>query len=145
MRKCGPKGRDCIEENATQSFNCSVSCEGIYADIEWMDEGMGKQMENELAELLTNEQLGEELLNTEMFKRLTKMELMYNDLKREVELIKAGVSKKGEEMDKEKFLRLVAEYKKFKENNVQHFRFSSAENLSKFGKPELYISCHCQQ
>ena len=28
-----PKGRDCIEEIFSQSFNCTVTCEGIYADV----------------------------------------------------------------------------------------------------------------
>ena len=138
MRKCGPKGRDCIERNSTRSFNCSVTCKGIYADIEWVDDGIGKQMEGELANVVSNEKVDEELLNTEMFKRLTRMELMYNDLKKEVELMKGSFGKKGEELDKEKYLRLIAEYKNFKEYNVQHFRFSSASNLSMFGKPKSY-------
>ena len=32
MKKCDSKGRDCIEEKSGLTFNCSVSCEGIYAD-----------------------------------------------------------------------------------------------------------------
>ena len=136
MRKCGPKGRDCIEGNSTRSFNCSVTCEGVYADIEWLNDGFGKEMEGELAEVVSNEELDEDLLNTEMFKRLRRMELMYNDLKKEVKLMKSSSGKKGEELDKEKYLRLIAEYRNFKENNVKHFRFSSSSTLSMFGKPK---------
>ena len=33
LEKCSPKGRDCIEEIFSQSFNCTVTCEGIYADV----------------------------------------------------------------------------------------------------------------
>ena len=32
---CNPKGRDCIEKNFDQTFECNVTCEGIYADVEW--------------------------------------------------------------------------------------------------------------
>ena len=34
MKTCDPKGRDCIEGNASQSFNCPVACEGVYADVQ---------------------------------------------------------------------------------------------------------------
>ena len=37
MKKCGPEGRDCIEKNSAETFNCSMTCEGMYADINWKD------------------------------------------------------------------------------------------------------------
>ena len=43
MKICSPEGRDCIENNSTSTFNCSFACEGIYADVEWVEnvvEGM---------------------------------------------------------------------------------------------------------
>ena len=137
MRECDPKGRDCIEDNWTRSFNCSLTCEGIYAGIQWVDGGIG-EVKDEPTECVSNENKGEDQ-NTEMFKRLTKMELMYNNLKNEVALMKSSFGKKGEELDKKKYLKLIAEYKNFKKKNVQHFRFSSAANLSNFGKFESYI------
>ena len=33
MKTCGPGGRDCIEKNSAETFNCSTTCEGMYADI----------------------------------------------------------------------------------------------------------------
>ena len=33
---CSPTSRDCIEGSIGQDFNCSVSCEGIYADVQWL-------------------------------------------------------------------------------------------------------------
>ena len=36
LEKCDPKGRHCIYANSTQTFNCNVTCEGIYADVEWV-------------------------------------------------------------------------------------------------------------
>ena len=32
-KECDPRGRDCIEKNYAQTFNCNVTCEGIYADV----------------------------------------------------------------------------------------------------------------
>ena len=29
---------DCLETDASKIFNCSVACQGIYADVEWSDE-----------------------------------------------------------------------------------------------------------
>ena len=38
-RNCSSKiYQDCLETNAIEIFNCSVSCQGIFADIEWSDE-----------------------------------------------------------------------------------------------------------
>ena len=36
MKMCSPEGRDCIEKMSTSTFNCSVACEGIYADVQWV-------------------------------------------------------------------------------------------------------------
>ena len=32
LKRCDPNGRDCIESKHQEKFNCSVSCEGLYAD-----------------------------------------------------------------------------------------------------------------
>ena len=31
-------GRSCLEKYASQEFNCSVACEGIFVDIPWEEE-----------------------------------------------------------------------------------------------------------
>ena len=36
--RCSPKGRDCIENNFAETFDCNVTCKGIYADVHWTDE-----------------------------------------------------------------------------------------------------------
>ena len=48
--------------------------------------------------------------------------------------MKSTGDEKGEELDKEKYKMLIAEYRKFKRDNVKHFRFNSAESSSAFGK-----------
>ena len=30
LRRCDPRGRECIESKSQEKFNCSVSCEGLY-------------------------------------------------------------------------------------------------------------------
>ena len=44
---CGPEGRDCIEENSAQTFNCIFTCEGMYAGVNWKDGEMKNEMDKE--------------------------------------------------------------------------------------------------
>ena len=78
---CDPKGRDCIERNFAKSFNCSTTCVGIYADVQW--------------------------------KKL---------------------SLEGGAEDNEKYKMLVAEYRRFKENIVKHFKFNRIAHSSAFSE-----------
>ena len=71
------------------------------------------------------EEVGEEL--AKVYKQLV-------DLKTEVKLMKSSGQEKGEELDKEKYKMLIAEYRKFKRENVRHLKFNSGENSSSFGK-----------
>ena len=50
------------------------------------------------------------------------------------EMVNSMKGKRGEALDKEKYKMLIAEYKSFKANNVQHFRFDSNSSNSYFGK-----------
>ena len=59
---------------------------------------------------------------------------MMNDL--EKKMTKGDNIKTGEEVDRLKFRRLIGEYKNFKRNRVQHFRFNSASNQTAFGQFE---------
>ena len=40
LKRCSPKGRDCIEASSTQNFNCSVACEGIHADVQLLEQNV---------------------------------------------------------------------------------------------------------
>ena len=124
MEICGPKGRDCIERNSKRSFNCSTNCEGIYADVQWVGKKIG-EMEDEAAETEFKGQDDEKL--NKLLKRLA-------DLEKEMNVLKWSGEEKGEELDKEKYKMLIAEYRKFKRKNVRHFRFNSGGNSSVFGK-----------
>lgn len=124
MKICSPEGRDCIENKATSTFNCSVACEGIYADVQWVEnivEAMGEEpVEDEVEKKLSG------LFVDELFM------LVYKNLKKEIETLKGG--KKGDELDRQKLKKLMSEYKQFKKNQVQHFRFDSATGPQDFGK-----------
>ena len=126
MEICGPTGRDCIEGNSAKSFNCSTTCQGIYADVQWLEKKTEEDAEDEAGEIIERKikgDVGEELVK--VYKQLA-------DLKTEMKLMKS--QEKGEELDKEKYKMLIAEYRKFKTKNVRHFRFNSEGNSSAFGK-----------
>ena len=115
MEICGPKGRDCIERNSPKSFNCSTTCEGIYADG-WVEKEIEVEIEEEAVETESGGIVLEEL--KKLRKRVADLERNAN----------------GEELDKEKYKMMIAEYRKFKTKNVKHFRFNSAADSNSFGK-----------
>ena len=132
---CDLKGRDCIEKISSKTFNCNTTCVGIYADVEWVK----KDIEVEANEDKSDETMKAELegkIDDDLIKMFllieNKMKLMKNEMKDEV--MKIATGKKGDELDKEKYKRLVAEYRKFKAKNVKHLRFNAAANLSEFGE-----------
>ena len=131
MKTCGPTGRDCIERNSTRSFNCSTTCEGIYADVQWIGKKIEDDVEDHEAEAVVERKVDLEL--NKVYKQLA-------ELKKEVKLLKSSGQERGEEEDKEKYKMLVAEYRKFKTKNVKHFRFNSRENSSAFGN---YLFSQC--
>ena len=122
MKKCNPEGRDCIEKNSILSFNCSVTCKGLYADVQWMedrlDEDLGDQQEVRMIGTVGDE------LQKEMHQRLVALERK----------MKSSNGGKGEEMDREKKRMLIKEYKKFKRDNTRHITFNSVAESTKFGE-----------
>ena len=44
---CDPNGRDCIEENSAETFNCSTTCTGIYADVQWVGSDIEEEIEDD--------------------------------------------------------------------------------------------------
>ena len=82
---------------------------------------------------MEEEQLGDEVekkLSGRYVDEMTR--LVYKNLKKEIEMLKGG--KKGEELDRQKLKKLMSEYKQFKKNQFQHFRFDSAAGSTDFGK-----------
>ena len=78
MQICGPTGRDCIETNSTKSFNCSTTCEGIFADVQWV----GKKIEEDAGD----EEVGAEFKGKDD-EKLNKVLRRLADVERKMELI----------------------------------------------------------
>ena len=119
MEKCGPKGRDCFEKHSSQTFNCSATCEGVYADVLWEEDS-----------ILTEEEIMNEM---ERLDKKLMMYEMYADLERKMMLMKGNKKNMAEEVDNEKLKGLISEYKKFKMENVRHFRFHPNATTNMFG------------
>ena len=126
MTICSPEGRDCIENMAISTFNCSVACDGIYADVQWVENVVEAMGEGPVEDEVEVEKKLNGVFMDEMFM------LVYKNLKREIEMLKGG--KKGDELDRQKLKKLMSEYKQFKKNQVHHFRFDSAAHSASFGK-----------
>ena len=137
MDRCDPKGRDCFEENSAETFNCSTTCVGVYADV-WGDVLAEKNIEEETGDESSETDLeddvranGKEVLD-KLAELERKMERMEVDLKKVV--TEGSVGQKGEKLDLEKYKMLIAEYRKFKTKNIKHFRFSSSGTSTAFGE-----------
>ena len=72
------------------------------------------------------------LLEEEMKLMKEEMKLMKNGFG---QVIKIATGQKGEELDRNKYEKLISEYRKFNTKHVKHYRFNSAADLSMFGKP----------
>ena len=125
---CGLEGRNCIEKNSAKTYNCSTTCVGIYSDVEWRK--MLLEEETVITETENTKQGVSEL-------DLIRKELA--DLQAEVNKLKSNGQGKEEEVDKEKFKMMIAEYRKFKAKNVKHFRLNVRANSSSFGESDLNI------
>ena len=68
---CDPKGWDCMEENGNKNFSCSVTCEGIYADVQMVKEQSMKTIGGEEQE----EDKEKVLKLVKQFKEFKKMNL----------------------------------------------------------------------
>ena len=135
MDPCDAKGRDCIENNSAETFNCSTTCVGIYADVI----PKSRRIEGAIADVLPD--LGAEIKDRDevldrMHRRLAQLERKMSTDEGGLQKVVAeeAIGKKGHELDREKYKLLVAEYRKFKSTSIQHFRFSSTETSDSFGK-----------
>ena len=116
MEICNPKGRDCIEKNSAETFDCSTNCVGIYVDVQKdVRKNFGKEMRGFLdsSEPKLNRQFDNDL-QSRFVALEERMELMEN------------VMRGGAEIDKEKYQKLIVEHQKFKTKNVKQNIATSA-------------------
>ena len=88
----------------------------------------------ELEEQEPDEYLEEEFDSIE---EETLYKKLYKKMAKDIEMKMGKSSSIGEKVDKMKFKGLVSEYKSFKKNRVQHFRFNSASNQTAFGELQI--------
>ena len=142
MDICDPKGRDCIEKNSAETFNCSTTCVGINADV-WAEKTIEEEIDNEDSEAEkeadTRTKDKDEVLRrlAELERKLERMEVGLRKV-----VAEGAIGQKGEKLDKAKYQLLIAEYRKFKLKNVKHFRFSSSRTSSAFGEYGCYKLSH---
>ena len=119
---CGPKGRDCIERHSSKTFNCSSTCKGIFANVQWV----GKSVDEDLTEeKFVGSKDGEQ----------NQLEKRLNALVKYIKKMENDRDGKGEEVDAEKYKMLIAEYKRFKKQRVRHIRFQTEKGvIPAFGK-----------
>ena len=134
MQICDPNGRDCIEENSAETFNCSTSCTGIYADVQWVGSDIEEEIKDESDELRDLKENAVDDLQRRVAFLEREMMLMKQGFGGQV---KSTFGKGVKEEDKKEYKMLITEYRKFKTKNVKHFRLNSAANLSTFGKSQL--------
>ena len=141
MEICDTEGRDCIEKISVETFNCSTTCVGIYADVQWGGTTIKEDTYDEDSTINTGTGLkpknryNDELLD-KVLRRLA-------DLEKEMDTLKGAVGHKGEELDMKKYKLMITEYRKYKSKNVKHFRLSSSKNSSTFG--ESFFAMATQQ
>ena len=47
---CNAKGRTCADREASKTYGCKTSCKGIYADVQWIDEDVGRSKDGGMEE-----------------------------------------------------------------------------------------------
>ena len=111
---CDQKGRDCIERNSVKTLNCSTNCAGIYADVQWVGLAVEEGVDDKDLKETDNSSngRGEDKVPDKVLKRLAELE-------KRIESMEGAVGKKGEELDKEKYQLLIAEYRNFKSKNIK--------------------------
>ena len=133
MAICDVKGRDCIDENSSKTFECNTTCTGIYADVEWVGKNIEEEFEDDDIQTNLEGKIDQELLKALILFKTEMMRHVKNDVQ---DVLKIATGR-TEELDREKYKMLVSEYRKFKTKNVKHFKFSSAANLTMFGEDEF--------
>ena len=130
MPLCNPNGRDCIQKNSAKTFNCSTSCTGIYADVQWVGSDIKEEINDDIGELRdSKENVGDDLE-----RRVAFLEWEIKQTRKYVgEIVKRELGKAMTEEDKKKFKKLIHDYRKFKSRNVKYFRFNRAADMSTYG------------
>ena len=106
-----------MEENSQKNFSCSVTCQGIYADVQMVKERLTKtpiKEHNSIEEIPTTSEI-QVLLN-------------------EIEKLRGSIGGEEQEEDNKKISQLVEQYKEFKKKNLPNFLFNPQKGTEKYCK-----------
>ena len=106
-----------MEENVNKNFSCSVTCQGIYADVQMVKERLTKTSRKE-------QNSNEDLPTTVDNKVLLD----------EIEKLRASIGGEEQEEDNKKVSRLVQQYQDFKKKNLPNFLFNPEKGTEKYCK-----------
>ena len=131
---CTPQGRDCIEKYSTESFGCKLSCIGIHADVQRVEEDTADEHWIEEYEERYPDQFEKELKTNSM----QPIPGHLKDIQEEIQILKIQNKKnmltKEEIANQRKISKLVKEYTKFKKDNLPIFMFKPPKKSSFFGE-----------
>ena len=47
---CNANGRTCADREASKTYGCKTSCGGVYADVQWINEDVGRSKDGGMEE-----------------------------------------------------------------------------------------------
>ena len=136
---CAPHGRDCIEKYSNESFGCNLSCVGIHADVERVEEDTADEDWMEEYEERYQDQFENNMKKNSMQSipnHLKKMQIEIQNFKQN----KKNMLTKEEISNQRKISKLVKEYTKFKKDNLPIFKFKLLKKSSFYGELFLFLS-----
>ena len=106
VQRCNAKGKDCIEKNSAQTFNCSTTCVGIYAEVQWIGKTINEADNEKFPEGKDADQKAKDRDDDELQGKVLRR---LANLEKEMVTVEGAVAQKGEELDKKKYKLLIAE------------------------------------
>ena len=137
---CTPEGRDCIEKYSNETFWCNMSCVGIHADLQRVEEDKADQDWMEEYEERYPEEFEKDMKTNSM----QSIPEHLKDIQEEIQMLKIQNKKKlltkEEKANQRKISKLVKEYTKFKKDNLPIFKFKLLKKSSFYGELFLFLS-----
>ena len=130
---CTPEGRDCIEKYSNETFWCNMSCVGIHADIQRVEEDTADENWMEEYEERYPDQFEDNMKKDSMQSIHEHLKKMHKEI-RILSQNKKKMLTKEEIANQRKISRLVKEYTKFKKDNLRILKFNPLRKSSFFGE-----------
>ena len=115
LERCDPKGRDCIEKNFADTFDCNATCVGVYADVHWVGREIELGLKEEKVDKIEKANF-EGKIQDDLLERFLLLDEEMKHMKEELKKVKKGLNHKikiatgqrGKELDRKKYRLLVS-------------------------------------